>query len=167
MSRKTDATSTPATPSTPAKARRTKDGERKPLAPVTPTPAPVSTPKAKVAKVDGPSAAGLPCLCGCGSPTQTPNARFLSGHDARLRKVVIEAGLAWSAVPDAARPFFLADRAKGNATAGLFLDSAETPRWLRDAKADRTRKAADDEIERRVAARLAELDAAKEATVAA
>lgn len=119
-----------------------------------------TTPKATST---APDATGLPCLCGCGAPTATPAARFLSGHDAKLRKAVLKAGLAWDAVPVAARPFFLADRAEGEATAGLFLVDPTNPRWLRDAKADRARKAANDEIERRVAEALRAAASSKEA----
>lgn len=39
-----------------------------------------------------PTARGLPCLCGCGSPTVTDEARFVSGHDAKLRRDVLRAG---------------------------------------------------------------------------
>lgn len=121
-----------------------------------------TTPKA-TSTTNAPDATGLPCLCGCGAPTATPAARFLSGHDAKLRKAVLKAGLAWDAVPVAARPFFLADRAEGEATAGLFLVDPTNPRWLRDAKADRARKAANDEIERRVAEALRAAAGTKEA----
>lgn len=31
------------------------------------------------------SSKGIPCLCGCGDPTATDGARFLTGHDARLK----------------------------------------------------------------------------------
>src|SRR5687768_8869959 len=36
------------------------------------------------------SARGLPCLCGCGNPTVTSEARFLSGHDAQFRSRVLK-----------------------------------------------------------------------------
>lgn len=125
-------------------------------------PASVTAP-APAAKTPALSAAGLPCLCGCKQDTITSAARFLPGHDAKLRKTVIKAGLAWDAVPEIARPFFLADRAEGEATAGLFLVDPTTPRWLRDAKADRARKAANDEVERRVAEALRNAAGVKEA----
>lgn len=84
-----------------------------------------------------PKARDLPCLCGCGNPTTTRDARFLSGHDAKLRKAVLEARGSWDAVPELARPFFLWDASKGGATAGLRVDDVTNPRWLADAKAER------------------------------
>lgn len=60
------------------------------------------------------SAFGLPCLCGCGAPTHTEEARFLSGHDAKLRKAVLLLG---APLPDVVRPFF----EHGETVAGLAL----------------------------------------------
>lgn len=33
---------------------------------------------------------GHPCLCGCGGATVTPKARFISGHDSKMRKAIID-----------------------------------------------------------------------------
>jgi hypothetical protein len=62
------------------------------------------------------SARGLTCLCGCGQATTTRDARFLSGHDARMRAAILRANLAVSAIPEIARPFF-----EEGAIAGLLL----------------------------------------------
>ena len=110
---------------------------------------------ASEAKTATPSAKGLPCLCGCGEATTTPAARFLSGHDAKLRKAVLAAAGSWDAVPEHARPFFLFDAASGGATAGLALDSTTNPQWLSDAKADRKRRETGEEVARLVAEALA------------
>lgn len=34
-------------------------------------------------------AKGMTCLCGCGEETVTPNAKFISGHDSKLRKFLL------------------------------------------------------------------------------
>jgi len=47
------------------------------------------------------SAAGLPCLCGCGGATVTDAAQFISGHDAKLRKAI----LGGAELPAIAQPF--------------------------------------------------------------
>jgi hypothetical protein len=107
--------------------------------PVTPTPeakAPKQTPAERKAtreaaeaaiRADGkvvmnaagrPTARGLTCLCGCGQPTHRPDAWFLSGHDARLRKAVITGKLGFSDLPAIVRPFFKL----GAPIAGLLLD---------------------------------------------
>lgn len=119
----------------------------------TQTEAPATTTEATTPK--GPSAKGIPCLCGCGAETQTPAARFLSGHDAKLRKAVLAATGSWDAVPTIARPFFLFDATSGGATAGLLLDSTSNPQWLSDAKADRKRRETGAEVARLVAEALA------------
>jgi hypothetical protein len=104
----------------------------------------------------GPSAKGIPCLCGCGAATTTDAARFLSGHDAKLRKAVLAAAGSWDAVPVIARPFFLFDAGQDDgATAGLALDDRNNPRWLSDAKADRKRRETGAEVARLVAEALA------------
>lgn len=52
-----------------------------------PTPAKETAPKAAPAKVaDKPAPAN--CRCGCGQPTVTTKATFVSGHDARLAGVL-------------------------------------------------------------------------------
>lgn len=48
-----------------------------------PAKAPKPAPKAKAPKTPAKSTA-TNCLCGCGAPTITAKARFLSGHDARF-----------------------------------------------------------------------------------
>jgi hypothetical protein len=68
------------------------------------------------------SARGLPCLCGCGASTTTRDARFLSGHDAKMRAAILKQGLATSAIPDVALPFFK----DGGAIAGLLLADVGT-----------------------------------------
>lgn len=59
------------------------------------------------------SARGLTCLCGCGAPTQTRDARFLSGHDSKMRQAILDGG----ATPAIVLPFFEA----GEVIAGLKL----------------------------------------------
>lgn len=66
--------------------------------PTTPTPAPASKPKARktAAPKPSPAKATTPkrtpsdalCACGCGRPTITAKALFVSGHDARLAGVL-------------------------------------------------------------------------------
>lgn len=65
------------------------------------------------------SARGLPCLCGCGAATHTKDARFLSGHDAKLRKVLLLQGA--EAMPEVIAPFF----ARGEEIAGLTIEDGE------------------------------------------
>lgn len=121
MARKT--TSTQPTPATTA--------DTTPVTTATPeTPA---TPKA--AKL---SPRGLPCLCGCGTATHTPAARFLSGHDAKLRKLAFATGLKLSALPEICQPFFIADAAKDKATAGFRVEGDD----LIDVKPNRNSAAA-------------------------
>lgn len=60
------------------------------------------------------SARGLTCLCGCGSPTVTSDARFVPGHDAKLRQRV----LGGAPLPEIIRPFF----ENGETIAGLWLN---------------------------------------------
>lgn len=66
---------------------------------VTPAPAKVRTHNSKGVRL----AIGMPCLCGCELPTHTKAARFLSGHDAKLRKRVLALG---EPLPEIVRPFF-------------------------------------------------------------
>lgn len=51
----------------------------------------------------------LTCLCGCGEETATPGARFLTGHDARLKGRLIrmyeERPLDEDEIPEIALPF--------------------------------------------------------------
>lgn len=63
------------------------------------------------------SARDLPCLCGCGNPTTTPDARFLSGHDQRMRVAILRGG----EVPELALPFYTA----GEVMAGLQMVEQE------------------------------------------
>lgn len=65
----------------------------------TPAPAKVRTHNSKGVRL----AIGMPCLCGCELPTHTKAARFLSGHDAKLRKRVLALG---EPLPEIVRPFF-------------------------------------------------------------
>jgi len=67
------------------------------------------------------SARGLPCLCGCGASTTQREARFLSGHDARMRSAIIKGGLDPALIPSIARPFF-----EDGPIAGLLLADAGT-----------------------------------------
>lgn len=76
------------------------------------------------------SARDLPCLCGCNKPTQTADARFLSGHDAKLRQGVIEENLDASCLPAIILPFFT----RGETVAGLRL--AKGGKKLVDMKAE-------------------------------
>jgi len=107
---------------------QTEKAKRAPKAKATKaTPAPEATPdapKAEKAQQKGGetilrtgrmSARDLPCLCGCGNPTHTKDARFLSGHDAKLRKVILLQGA--EATPEIIRPFF----ARGEEIAGLLI----------------------------------------------
>lgn len=65
-----------------------------------------------------PTARRLPCLCGCGQPTHTDEAWFLSGHDAKLRKAIVDGKLGIEQVPEIVRPFFRL----GSPIAGLLLE---------------------------------------------
>lgn len=64
-----------------------------------------------------PTARDLPCLCGCGEPTHRPDAWFLSGHDAKMRKAIVDGGLTIDRVPAIVAPFFRL----GAPIAGLLL----------------------------------------------
>lgn len=85
-----------------------------PVAKKRPT-APAPTKSAKSAPAEapekaskGPSAKGLNCLCGCGQPTVTDSARFIPGHDAKLKALLqrVERGEEpKSAIPEEAKPF--------------------------------------------------------------
>jgi hypothetical protein len=86
-------------------------------------PAPVKVPKPtlqalQIRKNGLMSARGLTCLCGCGAPTHTADARFLSGHDAIMRRNVLLKG---EPVPAIIRPFFEA----GEVIAGMRLIEQE------------------------------------------
>lgn len=72
-------------------------------------------------------ARGLPCLCGCGLPTHTPDARFLSGHDAILRKRVLVKG---EPLPDLVVPFFT----DGETIGGMRLTDPTDPTTIVDVK---------------------------------
>lgn len=63
------------------------------------------------------SARGLTCLCGCGNATVQRDARFISGHDAKMRAEVRRAGMVPEALPEIARPFF----ENGEALGGLMM----------------------------------------------
>jgi hypothetical protein len=67
------------------------------------------------------SARGLTCLCGCGAPTMTQDARFLPGHDAKMRAAILShptAAARTKAIPEIIRPFFR----HGETIAGLWLN---------------------------------------------
>lgn len=76
-----------------------------------------------------PDARGLTCLCGCGQPTHRDEAMFRSGHDARLRKLVILGGLNFDGLPEIVKPWFKL----GSPIAGLQL--AEDGITILDVKA--------------------------------
>lgn len=76
-----------------------------------------------------PDARGLTCLCGCGEPTHRDEAMFRSGHDARLRKLVILGNLTFSQLPEIVKPWFKL----GAPIAGLQL--AEDGETILDVKA--------------------------------
>ena len=81
-----------------------------------------------------PTARRLTCLCGCGEPTHTDEAWFKSGHDAKLRKLVLdhtEDRQTIEVLPAIVIPFFKL----GAPIAGLQLE-AETGRLI-DTKAGR------------------------------
>lgn len=59
------------------------------------------------------SARGLTCLCGCGAQTVTTDARFVAGHDAKMRAAIVRGG----AIPEIVLPMFL----NGEVIAGLAL----------------------------------------------
>jgi hypothetical protein len=66
----------------------------------------------------GPSAKGLSCLCGCGQPTKTDAAKFIPGHDARLKSLLLkierqEDGKKKSDVPEIAKPFLQKSKMSG------------------------------------------------------
>lgn len=64
------------------------------------------------------SARDLPCLCGCGEDTVTRDAWFVSGHDAKLRKRLLEG----EEIPQIIRPFF---EVEGQVIAALMLEDGE------------------------------------------
>lgn len=83
----------------------------------------VAEPKAKKK-----SAKGLPCLCGCGQPTITDSARFIPGHDAKLKGLLlkVERGeLKKSAIPEVAKPFLQKSAMSG--AYSLPTESGNTP----------------------------------------
>lgn len=63
------------------------------------------------------SARGLTCLCGCGAPTVNADARFISGHDSRLRQALLDGGK----IPEIVMPFFV----HGETIAGLKLSGGK------------------------------------------
>jgi hypothetical protein len=65
------------------------------------------------------TARGLTCLCGCGTPTVTDEAYFVSGHDAKLRKALLTDG---AEIPEIILPFF---EVEGTVIAGLTLEGGE------------------------------------------
>jgi len=52
------------------------------------------------------SARGLTCLCGCRSMTVTNDARFVSGHDAKMRQAILTSEDRLAAIPEIVLPFF-------------------------------------------------------------
>lgn len=64
------------------------------------------------------TARGLTCLCGCGQATVTYEAKFVSGHDAKLRKRLLEG----EEIPAIILPFF---EVEGTVIAGLALEGGE------------------------------------------
>jgi hypothetical protein len=72
-----------------------------------------------------PTAEGLTCLCGCGQDTVTEQAFFISGHDAKLRKSILdlpEEDRTIDALPTIIRPFMV----EGEMTiAGLAVEAGE------------------------------------------
>ncbi len=137
---------------------------RKKLAPVAEVAPVVEAPAPNVGKNGRLQAIGLPCLCGCGDATRQPAARFLPGHDAKLRAAIRKAKLGWDSVPEIARPFFIDDQAHGEATAGLLMVPGTNGfPLLRDVKAERrVVPVADDAREVEMASEIAELKAALE-----
>lgn len=76
------------------------------------------------------SARGLACLCGCGEPTTTSDARFRAGHDAKMRAAIIRGG----SIPEIVLPMFL----NGETIAGLALvELADGSFQIDDRKAGR------------------------------
>lgn len=71
------------------------------------------------------SARDLPCLCGCSQPTVTNDARFISGHDAKMRQTILtssdDAKERADAIPSIVRPFF----DNGETVAGLRLNAGK------------------------------------------
>lgn len=68
------------------------------------------------------SARGLACLCGCGNPTQTDDARFISGHDAQFRSRVLKGEQTLGSKESALiRPFYEA----GEVIAGFGFEGDE------------------------------------------
>jgi hypothetical protein len=75
-----------------------------------------ATPTASNKKSKGPTAKGLPCLCGCGQPTLTENAKFIPGHDAKLKSLLlrVERGEAKkSEIPEVAKAFLQKSKMSG------------------------------------------------------
>lgn len=100
-------------------------------------------------------ATNLPCLCGCEQETVRAVARFLPGHDAKLRALVLRGRLRVEAVPAVALPFFQNDP---EPVAGLVLEGS----FLRDTKRKPTTKLSGSELQK-----LADEAKAKEAKEAA
>lgn len=109
----------------------------------------------------GPSAKGLSCLCGCGQATVTDSAKFIPGHDAKLKGLLlkVERGeLPKNQVPEIAKPFL---QRSGMSNAWSFpTESGNTPDEDRFGKTWADRK---EEVE----AEKAEKAAAKKEKLAA
>jgi hypothetical protein len=86
------------------------------------------------------SARDLTCLCGCGSSTVTNDARFISGHDAKMRQTILtssdDASEQANAIPAIVRPFF----DNGETVAGLRLRGSKVV----DVKATKRSSDSDD-----------------------
>ena len=55
-----------------------------------------------------PSAEGMKCLCGCGKATERKKAKFITGHDTRVKALLIaimKGDKSKSAIPALAKPF--------------------------------------------------------------
>lgn len=133
-------------------------------------PATKPAPKAEAAEQTstkkGPSAKGLSCLCGCGQPTKTDAAKFIPGHDAKLKSVLlkVERGeLPKSEVPEIAKPFL--QRSPLSKAWHFPTESGNTPDEERYGKTYAERKeeidAEKEEKKARNAERLAKLKADK------
>lgn len=140
-----------------------------------PTPAPAKSAPVKAAtpakateekKDKGPSAKGLPCLCGCGQPTVTDSAKFIPGHDAKLKGLLlkVERGeVKKSEIPEVAKPFL--QRSSMSGAWSFPTESGNTPDEDKYGKTWADRK---DEVEAEKAgkaaakaAKLADLKAKK------
>jgi hypothetical protein len=140
-----------------------------PVAKKATAPAKAATPaKAAPAKKDDGklSAKGLSCLCGCGQATLTDSARFIPGHDAKLKSVLlkVERGeLTEPSIPKIARPFL--QKSKMSGAWSFPTESGNTPDEDKFGKTWEDRKdeveAAKAEKKAKPQAKLAELKAKK------